>query len=184
MQSRGGAALCPPSRSSLLRSRSPRSGSSTSSQAATCRPPQSWQALPRRWQAVRSGYKQRHGTCGVNVKDRRNANSDEIVGWVIIESDESDEIVGWVIITKTARRERPSHRFPRWPSLGSQVQMSSSAKKNVQTVEISGAALTGEVLVLIVAMIEEALGTGETGDALNALPQHVWTIPTRARPVL
>ena len=183
MQSRGGAALCPPSRSSL-RSRSPRSGSSTSSQAATCRPPQSWQALPRRWQAVRSGYKQRHGTCGVNVKDRRNANSDEIVGWVIIESDESDEIVGWVIITKTARRERPSHRFPRWPSLGSQVQMSSSAKKNVQTVEISGAALTSEVLVLIVAMIEEALGTGETGDALNALPQHVWTIPTRARPVL
>ena len=169
MQSRGGAALCPPSRSSL-RSRSPRSGSSTSSQAATCRPPQSWQALPRRWQAVRSGYKQRHGTCGVNVKDRRNANS--------------DEIVGWVIITKTARRERPSHRFPRWPSLGSQVQMSSSAKKNVQTVEISGAALTSEVLVLIVAMIEEALGTGETGDALNALPQHVWTIPTRACPVL
>ena len=171
MQSRGGAALCPPSRSSL-RSRSPRSGSSTSSQAATCRPPQSWQALPRRWQAVRSGYKQRHGTCGVNVKDRRNANSDEIVGWVIM------------IITKTARRERPSHRFPRCPSLGSQVQMSSSAKKNVQTVEISGAALTSEVLVLIVAMIEEALGTGETGDALNALPQHVWTIPTRARPVL
>ena len=130
---------------------------------------------------MRSGYKQRHGTCGVNVKDRRNANSDEIVGWVIIESD---EIVGWVIITKTARRERPSHRFPRWPSLGSQVQMSSSAKKNVQTVEISGAALTSEVLVLIVAMIEEALGTGETGDALNALPQHVWTIPTRASPVL
>ena len=95
-----------------------------------------------------------------------------------------DHFVGWVIITKTARRERPSHRFPRWPSLGSQVQMSSSAKKNVQTVEISGAALTSEVLVLIVAMIEEALGTGETGDALNALPQHVWTIPTRARPVL
>ena len=171
MQSRGGAALCPPSRSSL-RSRSPRSGSSTSSQAATCRPPQSWQALPRRWQAVRSGYKQRHGTCGVNVKDRRNANSEEIVGWVV------------KIITKTARRERPSHRFPRWPSLGSQVQMSSSAKKNVQTVEISGAALTSEVLVLIVAMIEEALGTGETGDALNALPQHVWTIPTRACSVL
>ena len=48
----------------------------------------------------------------------------------------------------------------------------------------SGAALTSEVLVLIVAMIEEALGTGETGDALNALPQHVWTITTRARPVL
>ena len=138
---------------------------------------------------MRSGYKQRHGTCGVNVKDRRNANSDEIVGGVIIESDDSDEIdeiVGWVImiITKTARRERPSHRFPRCPSLGSQVQMSSSAKKNVQAVEISEAGLTGEVLVLIVAMIEEALGTGETGDALNALPQHVWTIPTRARPVL
>ena len=50
--------------------------------------------------------------------------------------------------------------------------------------KISGAALTSEVLVLIVAMIEEALGTGETGYALNALPQHVWTIPTRARPVL
>ena len=62
--------------------------------------------------------------------------------------------------------------------------MSSSAKKNVQAVEISEAGLTGEVLVLIVAMIKEALGTGETGDALNALPQHVWTIPTRARPVL
>ena len=44
--------------------------------------------------------------------------------------------------------------------------------------------LTCEVFVLVVAMVEETLGTGETGDALNALPQHVWTIPTRARPVL
>ena len=34
-------------------------------------------------------------------------------------------------ITKTARSERPSQRLPRWPSLGSQVQMSSSVEENV-----------------------------------------------------
>ena len=83
---------------------------------------------------MRSGYKQRHGTCGVNVRDRRNANSDEIVGGVIMiitKTKTKTKIVDWVImiITKTARRERPSHRFPRCPSLGSQVQMSSSVKK-------------------------------------------------------
>ena len=40
--------------------------------------------------------------------------------------------------------------------------------------------LTCEVFVLVVAMVEETLGTRETAHALDALPQHVRAVPTRS----
>ena len=42
------------------------------------------------------------------------------------------------------------------------------------------AALTCEVLVLVVAMVEQTLGTGETAHALDPLPQHVRAVPARS----
>ena len=44
--------------------------------------------------------------------------------------------------------------------------------------------LTCEVLVLVVAVVEQTLGTGEAGHALDALPQHVRAVPARAGRVL
>merc|ERR1719234_2770365 len=37
-----------------------------------------------------------------------------------------------------------------------------------------------EVFILVVTMVEQTLGTGETAHALDPLPQHIRTVPARS----
>ena len=62
--------------------------------------------------------------------------------------------------------------------------MSSSAEENIQLWgDLQTPALTCEVFILIVTMVEQALGTGETAHALDPLPQHVRAVPAGPRSV-